>query len=343
MKIAIANKPESFTRGWIRYCEDKKIPHKIVDVYKNDIVEQTKDCDIFMFHFFQFDYRDMIFAKSLLTSLEKAGKKVFPSTDTCWHFDDKIAQKYLLEAIDAPLVPTHIFYTEEEALDWAATTDFPKVFKLRGGAGSTNVKLAKTKNEAIKLIRKSFGNGFKQYRATELLREEYRKYKLGKSTLRDLLRPIYFMLKRYPTKFDQYHGKESGYAYFQDFIPGNDHDIRICIVGNRAFGFKRLTRKNDFRASGSGKIVYKKEELNEKCVEIAFEVNKRLNMQSVAYDFVFDKENRPFIVEISYGYVGHLYEKCEGYWTDDMQWHAGEGFDFYGWMIENLISSCKRE
>ena len=52
-------------------------------------------------------------------SVEASGKKVFPDFNTVWHFDDKVGQKYLLEALDLPLVPTWVFYDKTEALQWA--------------------------------------------------------------------------------------------------------------------------------------------------------------------------------------------------------------------------------
>ena len=122
MKIAIHTNRSSFAARWEKYCKGNDIEYKIVNAYDNDIVEKVKDCDAFMWHFHHADYRDMQFAKSLLTSLQKSGMKVFPDFDTCWHFDDKIAQKYLLEAIDAPLVPTYVFHTEKEAMEWAEST-----------------------------------------------------------------------------------------------------------------------------------------------------------------------------------------------------------------------------
>lgn len=339
MKIAIHINKRSFAERWVKYCKEKNIEYKLVNAYDNNIVEEVKDCDAFMWHFHHADYRDMQFAKSLLNSLQKSGMKVFPNFDTCWHFDDKIAQKYLLEAINAPLVPTYVFHTKKEALEWAENTTYPKVFKLKGGAGASNVKLARTKKEAKKLIMQCFGKGFRQYRFWENLKEEWRIYMLGKSSLRQLLRPVYYQLtKRYPSTFDHYHGKECGYAYFQEFIPNNTYDIRVCVVGNKAFGLKRYTRDNDFRASGSGNISYSKVEIDERCVEIAFKVAKKLCTQSIALDFVFDKDNAPLIVEISYGYAVAAYDACEGYWTDDMQWHKGSNFDFCGWMVENLIN-----
>lgn len=337
MKIAIHNHG-GFNKKWIEYCLQNNIEYILVNVYDNNIVEQVKSCDAFMWHFNHADYRDMQFAKSLLFSLQKRGIKVFPDFNTCWHFDDKIAQKYLLETIEAPLVPSYVFYCQEDALKWANQTTYPKVFKLKGGAGATNVKLAKSKKDAVKLIKQCFGKGFRQYRFWETIKEEWRKYKQGNSTLRNFLRPIYYQItKRYPSDFDHYHGKECGYAYFQEFIPNNTFDVRVCVVGDKAFGLKRYTRENDFRASGSGNISYSKSDIDERCVSIAFDVAKKLCTQSIALDFVFDSTNSPLIIEISYGYTPGAYNACEGYWTEDMQWHEGTNFDFCGWMIENLI------
>lgn len=338
MKIAIHTNKCSFAARWEKYCKENGIEYKLVNAYENDIVENVKDCNAFMWHFHHADYRDMQFAKSLLFSLQKRGMKVFPDFNTCWHFDDKIAQKYLLEAIDAPLVPTYVFHTEKEAIEWAESTTYPKVFKLKGGAGASNVRLARTKKDAKKLIKQCFSKGFRQYRFDEIIKEEWRKYKQGNSTLRNFLRPIYYQLtKRYPNDFDHFRGKECGYAYFQEFIPNNTFDIRVCVVGDKAFGLKRYTRENDFRASGSGNISYSKAEIDERCVKIAFDVAKKIGAQSIALDFVFNKDNAPLIVEISYGYAVVAYDACEGYWTTDMQWHEGTNFDFCGWMIENLI------
>ena len=286
-------------------------------------------------YFYHKSYKDQLFAKQLLYSLQTAGVRVFPDFNTAWHFDDKVGQKYLLEAVGAPLVPSYAFYTKHEALKWINKTDFPKVFKLRGGAGAENVKLVHSKTEARKLVKKAFGQGFKQYNATSSIKERWRKYRLGKSGFKDVLKGIIRLI--FPPDYARMISPEKGYVYFQNFIPNNNSDIRVVVVGDKAFALKRLTRKGDFRASGSGNIIYRKEEIDERCVKIAFEVNEKLKAQSIAYDFVFDNDNNPLIVEISYGYSVNAYDHCEGYWTVDMQWHAGENFDFCGWLVEGVV------
>lgn len=322
MKLAIHKSNWGFSRDWIAYCEDNNIPHKVVDCYKTDIVEQVRDCDVLLWHHHHSLAKDKLFAQQLLFSLEQSGKKVFPDFNTGWHFDDKLGQKYLLEAINAPLVPTDAFYSKQDALAWANNTSFPKVFKLRGGAGSSNVKLIRTKDDAVKVINKAFGPGFASYDKWGNFKEVIRKNKLGKSTGRELMKSIRRMFVS--TEFARVHGPQKGYVLFQEFIPNNKFDIRVVVIGDKAFAIKRMVRTNDFRASGSGFIRFDKEEIDLRCITISFNVAKKLKTQCVAYDYVFDEGNNPLIVEINYGYAHEAYFDCPGYWDENLQWHEGK-------------------
>lgn len=337
-KIAIQDRNHKgfFSHRWIKYCQLNNIPYKVVDVYRNDIIEQLQDCEILMWHHSNYDYRDALFANKLIFALQQAGKKVFPNFNTTWHFDDKIGEMYLLQAVNAPIVPSYVFYSKEEAINWINSTSFPKVFKLRGGSGSSNVKLIKTKREAKNIVKKAFGKGFSPYDSFSMLKDRIRMYKKNKATFWDICKGVARLF--ISTEYSKMHPREKGYVYFQDFIPNNTYDIRVCIVGDKAFALKRMCRENDFRASGGGEIIYDKCQIDERCIRIAFDVNRKLKTQSIAYDFVFDNNNNPLIVEISYGYVSYAYDLCEGYWTYDMKWHNGTNFDFCGWMVENVLS-----
>jgi hypothetical protein len=209
------------------------------------------------------------------------------------------------------------------------------VFKLRGGAGSVNVRIVRNKEKAIKLISKAFGRGFNHDRLLDL-KERYRKYKIGKGSFLSIFKGIARLF--IPTQFAKIHGKDMGYIYFQDFVPGNDSDTRIIVIGDKAFAIKRLIRKNDFRASGSGIILYSKNEIDERSVKIAFELTEKLKAQCVAYDFIFDENNTPLIVEISFGFAVEAYDPCPGYWDNGLNWHEGK-FIPQDWMVENLIKS----
>jgi len=99
--------------------------------------------------------------------------------------------------------------------------------------------------------------------------------------------------------------------------------------------------KGDFRASGNGEFYYDKEVFDERCVQLAFKVNKKINSQCIAYDFVFDENNNPLIVEISYGFIPAVYRDCPGYWAEQLNWHEGK---FYpeDWMVESIIKEVRK-
>ena len=331
MKIAIHN-AGSFSIRWIDYCKKNNISYKTVNCYDTNIIEQLKDCDALMWHHDHGNYKDVLTAKRILFALEHAGVKVFPNFHTGWHFDDKVAQKYLLEAIDAPLVPSYVFYDKNEALDWAETTTYPKVFKLKGGAGAANVKLVRSNKEASKLINTAFGKGFSQFNRLGNLKERYKKYKSGQDTLLGVAKGFGRLV--IPTKFAKMQSRERGYVYFQEFVPNNNHDTRVVVVAEKAVAERRMVRENDFRASGSG--IFSFNDINIDAVRIALDVSKRLNLQSVAFDFVEDENSNPLIVEISYGFGTSGIDNAPGYWDSSLQWHEGK-FNPQGWMVEDLL------
>ena len=86
----------------------------------------------------------------------------------------------------------------------------------------------------------------------------------AKTFILDLIKGILRFAR--PPSFDIVAGREIGYAYFQDFIPENQFDIRVVVIGKRSFAIKRMVRKDDFRASGSGKIKYGKDNFDNEIV-----------------------------------------------------------------------------
>ncbi|MGF1672028.1 MAG: RimK family alpha-L-glutamate ligase [Balneolaceae bacterium] len=339
MKIAIHQKNNGFSSKWIHYCKENDIPFKKVNCYRNDIISELSGCDGLMWHFHQSNPKDVLFARQLLYSLESAGFHVFPDFHTCWHFDDKVGQKYLLEAKGAPLVPSYVFYSRKEALDWIDRIRFPIIFKLRTGAGSANVQLIESKNDAKKCIYKAFGRGYRQYDPLSNLKERWRKYRLGKTDMDDMIKACARFI--YPTGHDRVAGREKGYVYFQEFIAGNEYDIRVNIIDGKASAVRRKVRPNDFRASGSGEIDYDMNNIPLEAVEIAFSLTEKLKFQSMAYDFVMDG-NKPKIVELSYGFGFLPTDFKTGYWDSDLNFHEG-AFNPFGWMVDGFVKQIQKK
>ena len=335
--IAIHHNPVGFEQKWVNYCKKNKIPFKVVSCYDNDIIDQLEDCDALMWHFHQSNPKDALIAKKVIYALQTAGKKVFPDFNTCWHFDDKLGQKYLLESIDAPLASSYVFFEKQDALKWISETEFPKVFKLRSGAGSAHVKLVTTKAQAQKLVNKAFGRGFSQYEKLGNLQERWYKYRHGKTNLWGLLKGVLRLGKT--TEFARIAGPERGYIYFQDFIPGNQYDIRVTYVCGRCFAVRRKVRNNDFRASGSGNIDYDLDQIPSNVIATAFDIANKLKLQTAAFDFLVDN-NAPVLIELSYCFGHDGIPLKMGYWDSDLIFHKEE-FNPYGWMVQNLIEESE--
>ena len=322
IKIAIHDRPGSFSDRWIEYIEEQRIPYKRVNCYDSDIIKQLESCDVLLWHWHHADPKAILFARQLIYSLENMGIKVFPNRHSCWHFDDKVGQKYLLESIKAPLIPTYIFFDVKEAIDWIEKTDFPIVFKLRCGAGSENVRLVKNQTEAKKLCKRAFGRGFNVTPGYfSDFSAKIQKTANKKNYLEKIKRLPISLLNIYVN--NRMRSPEKGYIYFQEFIPGINFDTRVTVIGNRAFAFRRMVRNNDFRASGSGKIDYDQIHINLECIKIAFDIAQKLQSQSIAFDFIAWKDSKPLIIEVSYCYVPSAVKDCCGYWDKDMQWHKG--------------------
>lgn len=338
MKIAIHNNKIGFTPRWINYCQRKGISYKLVNCYDSDIISQLNDCDALMWHHWQVNSKDILKAKRLLFALEQKGMIVFPNFNTGWHFDDKVAQKYLLESLGLPIVPSYHFLEKKAALEWVTKTDFPKVFKLSRGAGSSNVKLVLNEKQAKRLINKAFTSGHCVFDRLGGIKERWRKYKEGKETLIGILKSGYRILNLPP--YAKLLPRERYEIYFQEFIPNNEFDIRVIVVESKAFAIKRLVRNNDFRASGSGKILYEKVNFDHNLIRKSFDYAKKLKVQVVAFDYVFQAGGNPLIVEISYGYAIEAYDSCVGYWDKDLNFHEGK-FDSCEWMIDFLVKKLE--
>lgn len=248
------------------------------------------------------------------------GVTCYPNQSMAWLYDDKVRQAFAMIAHGYPMTKAWIFYEKRAAFDWAKQANYPVVFKLKGGAGSTNVILVKSYKQASALIRQMFGGGVypESFKALGLVRFKHF----------NLYREIHHLggnIYRWSKGLDKspFWRPHKNYAYFQKFLPNNDHDTRITIIGERAFAFRRLVRENDFRASGSGKIDYDTSKIDMRFVELGFVISQKMGFKCMAYDFLENEQGEPEICEISYAFVSSAIYDCPGYWDRELNWHGG--------------------
>ncbi|NKW71673.1 hypothetical protein HGD85_01555 [Rhodobacteraceae bacterium R_SAG10] len=328
----------SFVPFWKAYCDERGYAYLIVDCTDDDIVSQIRDCSVLMWHFVHYGSANLLMAQQFLSALEHSGLFVFPEHLARWHYDDKLAQKYLFETLDLPALQSFAFYDKALATVWAESVDYPKVFKLRSGAGSSNVRLVKNEGDAKRLIRQAFSRGFAGFDMVQSLQERIRKWRKGKIGFNYVLKAAVRVLV--PPAYVRTIGRHQGYILFQEFAPNNDCDIRVIVIGSKAFAIKRMVRDDDFRASGSGSIYYEREEFDEAVISLGFDCARKLGASCVAMDFVKDARGQWRLIENSYAFSPSGYEPCPGYWDENLQWYQGP-FDMYGWMVEFAVEQSQ--
>lgn len=339
LKAGIHLEPfRQFSQRLIRY--EKILTHNGIEAMRlcsshSDFWEQVKELDLFIYYWGQWDTERQI-AKTILPIIEnEIGTPCFPNQRMCWIFDDKIREYYLMKSNDYPIADSWVFWEEQPALEWAETTRLPVVFKLTGGAGSANVILIDDRGFLKKTIKGMFKKGVYSHGiqssdslAPGLFKRLKRHLALSKRSL--LKQEIPYFL-HCPNWIPHKH-----YALFQEFLPNNAYDTRVTVIGNRAFAFRRFNRDNDFRSSGSGKIDYDVSAIDLKFIEVAFEISKKFNFQTMAYDFLYGLDGQIKFCEMSYAYVDYAVFHCPGYWDNHFNWHEGNFWPQYFHLMDAL-------
>lgn len=322
-----------------KILEHNNIPFIEINLEQPDFWDMIKKLDLFIFRWAQPDDHHQI-AETILPIIENSyGIKCFPSQNTCWHYDDKIKEYYLFKSKNYPFIKSWIFFEKESALKFAEKTDYPIVYKLKNGAGSTNVILIKNEKDAKKIINRMFGKGVA---ANSNPFKDKVKYKNLEKWARTKIDNMF--LNKIKNIEPQMWQLSKNYVLFQKFLPNNTFDTRVTTIGNRTFASRRFVRENDFRASGSGKPDMNPNNVDMRMVEIAQRISKEMNFQSMAYDFLLNENNEPEICEVSYTYADESITTSPGYFDENLNWCEGRFWPEYLHLkdllnIENLEQS----
>lgn len=315
---------ESYSEKWAEVLRRRGVEVRLLDLLAPDALRRAGECDGVMWRWGHHP-QDKQSAQRILYVIEhQLGIPVYPDSATAWHYDEKLAQFYLLEALGAPVPRTWLFWRTEDALAWVREAPYPVVLKLSSGAGSANVLMVESARTAREMVERLFLHGLFPYSVNEFAPPKGcpRSWRQAKALVGRALAGLrYTWGGRYPP-LPYYWRPEHGYAYFQEFLPGNEFDTRITVIGRRAFGFRRLNRPGDFRASGSGRLEHNPEAVDRRCLEIAFDLSRRGRFQSMAYDFLMEAD-RPVVAEISYAFADTAVHDCPGHWDESLKWTPG--------------------
>lgn len=334
MEIALLlnsnNRLSSYSEKFKEILIKNNIPYKLIDPNSNTLLDDIKGCTHLLFRHTMGDTDGLIYETIANIAQNIYHIKCDPNFETYWPYENKIKEFYLLKSHDFPIINSDIFWNYAQADAFINKAQFPIVAKLPKGAGSSNVVIVNSLKDGKKIINQVFNRGVKtgglnnNSSLTSLSNMGIFKY--SKALLRSQL--INIGLLKYKTDYPMWQIQKDS-ILFQKYLPNNSFDTRVTVIGKRAFAFRRFVRKNDFRASGSGNFNMDPDKIDIRCIEIAFSISKKLNFSTMAYDFLYDEDKKPYVNEISYCFIDLAVKNCPGYWDESLTFHQGHNWPQY--------------
>lgn len=342
MKIALllnsSNRLTSYSEKFKEILVINKIPFRLIDPNSESLFEEINACSHLLFNHSQGDTDHLIYESIFNIAQNVFQIKCWPNFETYWPYENKTKEYYLLKSHNFPIIDSHIFWNYNQADAFLKETHFPIVAKLPKGAGSSNVVIVNSIDDGKKIIYQIFNKGVK----TRGLNNSSNLVSISKIGIvqysKALLKSCLLKLDLLKDKIEYPEWQiQKDSILFQEYLPNNSFDTRVTIIGNRAFAFRRFVRENDFRASGSGNIDFSPDKIDTRCLKIAFSISKKLNFNTMAYDFIFDENKIPKICEISYCFVDKVVQSCPGFWDENLSWHNSQNWPQY-YQLSDLLS-----
>ncbi|MDN5848700.1 MAG: hypothetical protein L0H63_03545, partial [Nitrococcus sp.] len=251
-KVAIYDWPGSFSDRWIEVCSQREIPYITVDLFDNELFMRLRHANVtaFLCHPVMREKQRLSVAQAIIQALALTQLRVFPKPEDYWHFEDKIAQKYLFDGSDIPTPATHIFFNPRDALKWARSAEFPCVAKVNARTGALGVSLMHDCKEVKAWSNEMFGRGKGALNSWLIfIARKIRSFRVGRASLGIAMRSPRTMWSSWREYSDI--PRERGYVYLQEFL-GSSYRTQVIVIGNRAFAHRTTVRPGDFRTFKSG-------------------------------------------------------------------------------------------
>ncbi len=202
---------------YISACEDLGVRYKTLDISGSDWIQVVRDCgcDAFLtWPSFKVSIQKRMFDERLKIMVDEMHKTIYPTYDEVWLNESKLRMSYWLESHNIPHTKTWVFYSHDEAIEFANDADLPIVVKHDMGSRSAGVEILHNRTELLQYVNDRFGKGLV----------------CRGSDSRD---------------------SEWGYIVFQEFLP-EIAEWRMIRIGDSYFGHQKLA-DGKFH-SGSGKV-----------------------------------------------------------------------------------------
>jgi len=207
----------NFHSPYVTACQDLGVSYKVLDISGPDWVDvvENSGCDAFLvWPSFQLSIWKQMYDERLKVMVEEMGKILYPTHNELWLDESKRRMCYWLQANGIPHCQTWLFYSRDEAMEFARKAELPLVVKCNMGSRGSGVKILRSRSAVVRYVNRRFRKGIV----------------CCDGDGRD---------------------REWGSVLFQEFLP-DVAEWRMIRIGRSYFGHQKL-KKSDFH-SGSGRV-----------------------------------------------------------------------------------------
>ena len=244
------------------------------------------------------DYNNVYksYIEDIVYGLTLAGAKIIPPYYALKAHNNKVFMEILRDLFISDSISSKYYGAYEEMLHHINNyKTFPLITKPSAGSMSKGVSFVGSKSQLIRKVKKLTRNRLNYFTIKDYLRKYIHKGYLPES--------------RFRNKY-----------IVQSYISGISFDWKILIFGKKYYVLKRYNRKNDFRASGSGKLTFEGNP-SDSLLNYAEHIFKLFNVPFISLDIGY-KNNEYFLFEFQFIYFGtytieyakYYHTKIHGKW-----------------------------
>jgi hypothetical protein len=270
MMIAIHDDRQGWGKTYAEFCRAANVPHVVFDLLADDWLEAAAKASVVFFKCTMYPDNIRILKERVAFLQEVLKVAAFPNHRIFRYFDSKAIERDMFQASSVRVPKTLVAGTSRDLARVATEFGERVVLKESAGAGSSKTRLVRNTKLRRALL--------------ELRMLDHPWYRFWNVTARSLgFTPAW-----------------GGQVIVQEFIPGLTFDLRVNTVGRKyVYICKRRVRRNDFRASGSGNIVYDWDDGYLPYMRECLAISQRMGFSNAAYDLLVDGNGAMWIGEVS--------------------------------------------
>lgn len=250
--------------------------YKVLQMTYNDVLNHLSGKQLDGYHVVYTSSENIEYKEYIKDIIYEVGKSntLIPRYEFLMCHEDKVYQEIMKKSYGIKSLDVKIYAAMKDLYKDIDQIEYPIVIKKCTGAGSISVYMAKERDELEKIAKKiTKGRDYYEY----YLKAVYKRIK-GK------LNEHYFEDEKY-----------FGRLILQQYVPNLECDWKVLVFGDKFYALRRQVRKNDFRASGSGRFAF--EVPDDKILDYAKEIFERMNTPFLSLDLCIDEKGRVYLIE----------------------------------------------